>query len=118
MRPSPPGDTMTPIRQPILIRSLTAALAGLSFGLMDHGRAAAQETAATAAPPPSVQVDRGSALYGRPEGGAAAKLAPVAGPPLAVAAANTCASAAASPEPATTSFPHRACGTRNSRQYA
>ncbi|SFV14250.1 Glucose / Sorbosone dehydrogenase [Methylobacterium sp. UNCCL125] len=78
---------MTPIRQPILIRSLTAALAGLSFGLMDHGRAAAQETAATAAPPPSVQVDRGSALYGRPEGGAAAKLAPVAGPPLAVAAA-------------------------------
>lgn len=50
---------MTPIRQPILIRSLTVALAGLTFGLMDNGRAAAQETAATAAPPPSVQVDRG-----------------------------------------------------------
>lgn len=78
---------MTPIRQPILIRSLTVALAGLTFGLMDNGRAAAQETAATAAPLPSVQVDRGSALYGRPEGGAAAKLAPVAGPPLAAAAA-------------------------------
>ncbi len=34
-----------------------------------------------------MQIDRGSALYGRPEGGDAAKLAPVAGPPLATAAA-------------------------------
>ncbi|MBY0253131.1 MAG: sorbosone dehydrogenase family protein, partial [Methylobacterium organophilum] len=65
---------MTPISQPILTRSLTAALAGLGLGLMGSGPVAAQETPATAAPPPSVQVDRGSALYGRPEGGAAAKL--------------------------------------------
>nr|WP_238179284.1 PQQ-dependent sugar dehydrogenase [Methylobacterium oxalidis] len=31
--------------------------------------------------------DRGSALYGRPEGGEAAKLAPIAGPPIPTAAA-------------------------------
>ncbi|KIU27703.1 hypothetical protein SR39_28635 [Methylobacterium radiotolerans] len=30
--PPPPGDIMTPISQPILTRSLTAALAGLGLG--------------------------------------------------------------------------------------
>lgn len=48
-------------------------------------------SAEPAAPKPAVAPapaqDRGSALYGRPEGGEAAKLAPIAGPPIPTAAA-------------------------------
>ena len=50
---------------------------------------AAAPPAAPAAPPaaaPAPTPDRGSALYGRPEGGEAAKLAPIPAPPLAAAA--------------------------------
>jgi glucose/arabinose dehydrogenase len=73
---------MTPNRKPLLTRSLAAALTCL--GAIGSQAARAQETPASAAPPASVKaVERGDALYGRPEGGAAAKLAPVAGPPLA-----------------------------------
>jgi glucose/arabinose dehydrogenase len=78
---------MTPASKPILRRGLAAALACLGLGTLAPGGSRAQETPASSAPPASVQIDRGSALYGRPEGGDAAKLAPVAGPPLATAAA-------------------------------
>lgn len=71
---------------PTLSRSLAAAIACLGLGVLGPLPIVAQETSATAAPPPAA-VDRGSALYGRPEGGDAAKLAPIAGPPLATALA-------------------------------
>jgi glucose/arabinose dehydrogenase len=67
---------------PALSRCLAAAIACLGLG----GLARAQETPASSKPPGNL-VDKGSALYGRPEGDAAAKLAPVAGPPLPTAAA-------------------------------
>lgn len=44
-------------------------------------------TAPKPAAAPAPAQDRGSALYGRPEGGEAAKLAPIAGPPLPTPAA-------------------------------
>jgi glucose/arabinose dehydrogenase len=78
---------MTPAIKPSLSHGLAAALACLGLGAIGPRVSLAQETPASAAPPPTVQVDRGSALYGRPEGGAGAKLAPVAGPPLATSAA-------------------------------
>ncbi len=74
---------MTPAQS----RGLAAALACLGLGALGPLPAAAQETKATAAPPPTVQADKGSALYGRPDGTGAAKLAPVAGPPLPTPAA-------------------------------
>ncbi len=52
-------------------------------GLLMAGTALAQG----AAPAPATPVDRGSALYGRPEAAEAARLAPVAPPPIAAAAA-------------------------------
>lgn len=72
---------------PSVSRGLAAAVACLGLQALGPLPLAAQETPATAAPPAAVSNDRGSALYGRPEGGAAAKLAPEAGPPLATAAA-------------------------------
>ena len=70
--------------KPLLTRSLAAALTCLGLGAVGPYAAHAQETPASAAPPAPVKaVERGDALYGRPEGGAASKLAPVAGPPLA-----------------------------------
>lgn len=62
--------------------ALTRSLAVILLGSLTLQGVAAQQPASSpagAAPP----VDRGSALYGRPEGGDAAKLAPIAGPPLA-----------------------------------
>ncbi len=72
---------------PALSRGLAAAAACLGLGALASPPAVAQETQATAAPPPTVQTDKGSALYGRPDGTSAAKLAPVAGPPLPTPAA-------------------------------
>ena len=66
---------------PVLSRSL-AALAMTCLTL--QGAAAQQPASPAPAAPP---VDKGSALYGRPEGGDAAKLAPIAAPPLATALA-------------------------------
>lgn len=63
--------------------ALTRRLAAILLGSLTlPGAATAQQPASQPAgtPPP---VDKGSALYGRPEGGEAAKLAPIAGPPLA-----------------------------------
>ena len=74
---------MTPTCKPFLGRGLAAALTCLGLGAVGPHAVHAQESPATAAPPASVKVERGDALYGRPENGAAAKLAPVAGPPLA-----------------------------------
>lgn len=68
-------------------RGLAVAVACLGLAALGPLPGMAQETKATAAPPANVQVDKGSALYGRPEGTGAAKLAPVAGPPIATAAA-------------------------------
>ena len=68
-------------------RGLAVAVACLGLAALGPLPGMAQETKATAAPPASVQVDKGSALYGRPEGTGAAKLAPVAGPPIATTAA-------------------------------
>jgi glucose/arabinose dehydrogenase len=59
-------------------------------GLLMAGTALAQGAAPAPATPvamPATPVDRGSALYGRPEGAEAARLAPVAPPPIATAAA-------------------------------
>ena len=64
-------------------------LAGLAFGAFTAGALAQQQPASppAAAPSQSAQpLPPGSPLIGRPEGDAAAKLAPVAPPPLAVAA--------------------------------
>ncbi|GJD42201.1 hypothetical protein AFCDBAGC_0035 [Methylobacterium cerastii] len=66
---------------PVLSRSL-AALAMTCLAL--QGAAAQQPASPAPAAPP---VDKGSALFGRPEGGDAAKLAPIAAPPLATALA-------------------------------
>ncbi len=68
---------------PVLSRSL-AALA-LTTCLAAQGALAQQPAspAPAAAAPAAPAVDKGSALYGRPEGGDAAKLAPISGPPLA-----------------------------------
>ena len=54
-------------------------------GTPTPGSAEAPAPKPAAAPAPAQ--DRGSALYGRPEGADAAKLAPIAGPPLPTAAA-------------------------------
>src|ERR1700712_3615752 len=78
---------MTPATKPTLSRGRAAALACVSLAALAPRASLAQETPASAAQPATVQVDRGSALYGRPENGGAAKLAPVSGPPLATAAA-------------------------------
>lgn len=66
-------------------------LAGVFFGALTFGAAAQQAASPAAAPPaaaPSAApaLPPGSPLIGRPDGDAAAKLAPVAGPPLAAAA--------------------------------
>ncbi len=56
-------------------------------GLLMAGTALAQGVALVPATPvaaPSVPMDRGSALYGRPEGAEVARLAPVALPPIAL----------------------------------
>jgi glucose/arabinose dehydrogenase len=63
-------------------------LAGVFFGAFTFG-AAAQQPAATspaAAPAAAPALPPGSPLIGRPDGEAAAKLSPVAGPPIATAA--------------------------------
>ena len=63
-------------------------LAGVFFGAFTFG-AAAQQPAATspaAAPAAAPALPPGSPLIGRPDGEAAAKLSPVAGPPIAAAA--------------------------------
>jgi glucose/arabinose dehydrogenase len=59
-----------------------SALAGLVAALLAGAPALAQQPAAPAAGGGAAPVDRGSALYGRPEGEHAAKLAPVAPPPI------------------------------------
>jgi glucose/arabinose dehydrogenase len=68
-------------------------LAGVFFGALTLGAAAQQlaaqpATAAAPAPAPAAApaLPPGSPLIGRPDGEAAAKLAPVAGPPIATAA--------------------------------
>ena len=63
-------------------------LAGAFFGAFTFGAAAQQPAApaAGAAPAAAPALPPGSPLIGRPDGEAAAKLAPVAGPPLATAA--------------------------------
>ena len=66
------------------------ALAGTLATLLTAGTALAQTAPAPAAAPAAAApapVDRGSALYGRPEGTDAAKLAPVTPPPLPTPAA-------------------------------
>src|SRR5437868_4146411 len=62
-----------------------SALAGFVAALLAGAPALAQQPAAPAgggAAPAAAPVDRGSALYGRPDGEHAAKLAPVAPPPI------------------------------------
>ena len=63
-------------------------LAGAFFSAFTFGAAAQQPAtpAAGAAPAAAPALPPGSPLIGRPDGDAAAKLAPVAGPPLATAA--------------------------------
>jgi glucose/arabinose dehydrogenase len=63
-------------------------LAGVFFGAFTFGAAAQQPatTAPAAAPAAAPALPPGSPLIGRPDGEAAAKLSPVAGPPIATAA--------------------------------
>jgi glucose/arabinose dehydrogenase len=63
-------------------------LAGVFFGAFTLGAAAQQPatTSPAAAPAAAPALPPGSPLIGRPDGDAAAKLAPVAGPPIAAAA--------------------------------
>ncbi|GJE03351.1 PQQ-dependent sugar dehydrogenase [Methylobacterium isbiliense] len=79
-------------------RGLRAALAGAVLAAALPGASAQQQPggaptpgSAPAAPAttaaPAATQDRGSALYGRPESGEAAKLAPIAAPPLPAPAA-------------------------------
>ncbi|GJD49671.1 hypothetical protein OPKNFCMD_2404 [Methylobacterium crusticola] len=80
--------------RPVPSRGARGALAGVALGLLALHGASAQQQPSGAPTPGSAPVapagsaapvatqERGSALYGRPEGGEAAKLAPVAGPPL------------------------------------
>ncbi|WFT82905.1 PQQ-dependent sugar dehydrogenase [Methylobacterium sp. CB376] len=79
-------------------RGLRATLVGAALVAALHGASAQQQPSGAPTPgsaptapvnttAPAATQDRGSALYGRPESGEAAKLAPVAGPPLPTPAA-------------------------------
>ncbi|MBB3904886.1 PQQ-dependent sugar dehydrogenase [Methylobacterium brachythecii] len=70
-----------------LVASLGAAMLAPLPLLAQEAAPKAAAPAAPAAAPAAAPVDKGSALYGRPDGAGASKLAPVAGPPLATAAA-------------------------------
>src|SRR4051794_14926838 len=77
------GGHMPHDRTPYVISS-AAALAALM--LVSVPAAAQQPAPASGASAPAAPVHRGSALYGRPESENAAKLAPVAPPPIPTAA--------------------------------